>query len=270
MEQNKQNELQAACNCGNQSKTAACGLHCIKMKDIGVKVGNTQIIEHVNLHIHCGKITVVIGKNGAGKSTLIKAIVGELKHEGTIEFKMVSSDEEKDMRIGYVPQHLNISKNTPTSVYDLFAGYISRIPVFLYKSKRLYQKIYDQLSFFEAQDLIDKAVCDLSGGELQRVLLSIATMPVPNLMLLDEPVSGIDHNGMELFYRNIDKLRKNYDLAIILVSHDFEFVKKYADYVILLDKTIVKEGTPKEVLTSKEFQEIFGEIHFEEEGGTKE
>lgn len=248
------------------TNSVACGLHCIKMKEIGVKIGNNQIIEHVNLHIHCGKITVIIGKNGAGKSTLIKAIVGEVKHTGTIEFNDMKDQAYKDMRIGYVPQHLNISKNTPTSVYDLFAGYISRIPVFLYKSKKLYKKIKVQLELFEAQDLIDKAVCDLSGGELQRVLLSIATMPVPNLMLLDEPVSGIDHNGLELFYHTIDNLRKNYDLAIILVSHDFNFVMNYADYVILLDQTIVKEGTPKEVLASKEFKEIFGELSFKKGG----
>lgn len=240
--------------------SAACGLHCIKMKDIGVKLGKNQIIEHVNLHIHCGKITCIIGKNGAGKSTLMKAIVGELEHEGTIEFKDMKDNGLSDMTIGYVPQNLNISKNTPTSVYDMFAGYISRIPVFLWKSKKLYQKIYQQLALFEAQDLIDKAVCDLSGGELQRVMLAIATMPVPNLMLLDEPISGVDHNGMELFYKNIDKLRRDYDLAIILISHDFSFVKKYADYVILLDKTIVREGTPREVLHSKEFEEIFGVV----------
>lgn len=240
--------------------SAACGLHCIKMKDIGVKIGKNQIIEHVNLHIHCGKITCIIGKNGAGKSTLMKAIVGELEHEGTIEFKDMKDNGLSDMTIGYVPQNLNISKNTPTSVYDMFAGYISRIPVFLWKSKKLYQKIYEQLGLFEAQDLIDKAVCDLSGGELQRVMLAIATMPVPNLMLLDEPISGVDHNGMELFYKNIDKLRRDYDLAIILISHDFTFVKKYADYVILLDKTIVREGTPREVLHSKEFEDIFGVV----------
>lgn len=256
---------QAASNPAMKKHSAACGLHCIKMKDIGVKIGKNQIIEHVDLHIHCGKITCIIGKNGAGKSTLIKAIVGELKYEGSIEFKDMKDNGLSDMTIGYVPQHLNISKNTPTSVYDLFAGYISRIPVFLWKSKKLYQRIYDQLALFEAQDLIDQAVCDLSGGELQRVMLSIATMPVPNLMLLDEPVSGVDHNGMELFYRNIDRLRRDYDLAIILVSHDFEFVRKYADYVILLDKTIVKEGTPTEVLESKEFEELFGVVKAQEE-----
>lgn len=236
----------------------ACGLHCIKMNDIGVTIGKTKIIEHINLHIHCGRLTVIIGRNGAGKSTLIKAMLGEIQHEGTIEFKNIKEDTMSNLKIGYVPQHLNVEKNTPTSVFDMFASYISYYPVFLGRKKKLYDVIKKQLEMFEAQELIDKRVCDLSGGELQRVLLSIACTPTPNLLLLDEPVSGIDRNGMELFYRNIDRLKKEYDMAFILVSHDLEFVEKYADYVILLDRSIIKEGTPEEVLQSQEFKEIFG------------
>lgn len=235
-----------------------CGLHCIKMRDIGVKVGREVIIEHVNLHIHCGRLTVIIGRNGAGKSTLIKAVLGEVRHSGTIEFRDMGNRSVQDLRIGYVPQHLNIEKNTPTSVYDMFASYISNIPVFFRKSRRLEQKIRDSLELFEAQDLVGKQLCDLSGGELQRVLLSIACEPVPNLLLLDEPVSGIDQNGMELFYHNLAMLKKNYDLAMVLVSHDLDFVARYADNVILLDRTVLKEGTPKQVFASAAFKEIFG------------
>lgn len=239
---------------------AACGLHCIKTNDISVKIGNNTILEHINLHIHCGKLTAIIGRNGAGKSTLMKAILGEIKHEGTISFQDMRKNEMADLKVGYVPQNLKVAKNTPTSVYDLFASYISNAPIFLYKKKKVYEQVKSQLAIFEAQDLIDQAVCDLSGGELQRVLLSIAVTPTPNLLLLDEPISGIDRNGMELFYKNIDNLKKNFDLAIIMISHDFDFVEKYADQVILLDKTIMKEGTPEEVLSSKEFIDTFGPI----------
>lgn len=237
---------------------AACGFHCIKMKDITVRDGAHTIIEDINLHIHCGKITVIIGRNGAGKSTLIKAILGERKHEGTIEFADLKNQTVENLTTGYVPQHLNMERNTPMSVYDLFAGYISRVPIFWRKNPKLYKMIEEQLRIFDAQDLIDQRACDLSGGELQRVLLSIAITPVPNLLLLDEPVSGVDRNGLELFYENIAKLSRNYDLAMIIVSHDFEFVRKYADHVILLDKTIVKEGEPSEVLESNEFKKAFG------------
>ncbi|NLP33609.1 MAG: metal ABC transporter ATP-binding protein [Clostridiales bacterium] len=237
---------------------AACGFHCIKVNNITVRDGANTIIEDINLHIHCGKITVIIGRNGAGKSTLIKAILGERKHEGTIEFMDLKNKTIQNLHVGYVPQHLNIVKNTPMSVYDLFASYISRSPVFLRKNPKVYRRIEEQLQIFDAKDLIDKRACDLSGGELQRVLLSIAITPVPNLLLLDEPVSGIDKNGMELFYENIATLNKNFDLAMIIVSHDFDFVRKYADHVILLDKTIVKEGKPSEVLDSEEFKRAFG------------
>lgn len=242
-----------------------CGFHCIKINNIGVTIGKTEILKNINLHIHCGKLTVIIGENGAGKSTLIKAMLGEIKHSGNIVFKDIKNNEIKDLNIGYVPQHLNIEKNTPTSVYDLFASFNTNIPIFLIKSKKVYKNIKEHLCVFGAEDLIDKEVCNLSGGELQRVLLSIATFPTPNLLILDEPVSGIDRNGMLIFYNNIDNLIKNYDLSIILVSHDLEFVAKHADYVILLDKTIIKEGNVKQVFSSKEFKDIFGNVNYLQE-----
>lgn len=243
---------------GHLSERAACGLHCIKMTDIGVYAGKTPIIEHVNLHIHCGKLTAVIGRNGAGKSTLIKAILGELQHTGTIEFKDMRENKIKKLRIGYVPQYLNLKKEAPVSVYDLFASCIGNAPVFLFQKRTLYDKIMSRLALFEAENLIDKKLGDLSGGELQRVLLSIACTPVPNLLLLDEPISGVDRKGMDLFYKTIHGLKEKYDLSVILVSHDLALVKEYADSVILLDKTVLCEGTPQEVMESGQFQEIFG------------
>ena len=161
------------------------------------------------------------------------------------------------LKIGYVPQSVNIEKDTPVSVYDLLASYESHYPVFLPKSRKLYEKIKENLSVFEAEDLIDKQVCNLSGGQLQRVLLSLAVMDEPNLLLLDEPVSGIDQNGMELFFRTMTYLKEHYDLAIILISHDLDYVAKYADHVVLLDKTVLKQGTVREVYDSPEFERIF-------------
>ena len=146
-----------------------------------------------------------------------------------------------------------------SSVYDLIASYQSRFPVFLHKRRRLYEEIRDSLRLFEAEALIDQQVCSLSGGELQRVLLSLAVMDEPNLLLLDEPVSGIDQNGMELFYRLMDYLKRNFDLAVILISHDLDYVASYADWVVLLDKTVLKQGTVKEVYRSSEFYQVFGE-----------
>lgn len=237
---------------------APCGLHCIKIVDFGVKFGEEVIFENVNLHVHCGTLTVLVGQNGAGKSTLVRAILDDIPHSGHVEFKDVENGHLQKIRIGYVPQKLNVEKNTPVSVYDMMACYHSRVPVFCYKSAGMKKRILEALSMFEAQGLIDQQVCNLSGGQLQRVLLAMAVMDKPNLLLLDEPISGIDVKGSQLFYKTIDEMKKKFDMAIILISHDLSYVAKYADHVVLLDHGVVKQGKVGQVFESPEFQQIFG------------
>ncbi len=236
---------------------AACGFHKIEINDLSVKSGSTVILDKISLSIYCGKLTVLIGKNGAGKSTFIKSILGERTYDGSIIFRDIKNNTVSRLKVGYVPQKLDLEPNMPLSVYDLTAGYISRIPVFLRKDKKLYDRIKSRLDMFDAGNLIDKRVCDLSGGELQRVLLTIACTPVPNLLLLDEPVSGIDKNGRELFYKILSDLKKSYDLSIILVSHDLELMAQYADDVLLVDKSVIARGTPEEVMNSDAFKQTF-------------
>ncbi|SFQ13304.1 zinc transport system ATP-binding protein [Lachnospiraceae bacterium XBB1006] len=240
-----------------------CGLHCIKIIDFGVKFANEPVFEHVDLHVHCGTLTVLIGENGAGKSTLVRAILGEIPHTGKLEFRDRKDGELQKIRIGYVPQKLNIEKNTPVSVYDMMASYHSKVPVFLYKSPRLRKKILEALSQFEAEELIDQQVCNLSGGQLQRVLLAMAVMGRPHLLLLDEPISGVDMKGSQLFYKTIDEMKKKFDMAIILISHDMKYVAKYADHVVLLDHGIVTQGKVGQVFKSPEFERIFGKGEWE-------
>lgn len=241
-------------------KEKKCGLHCTKINNIGVTIGKQVILKNVNIHIHCGELTVIIGKNGAGKSTLLKAILGEIPHTGEITFLDMKENSKKKIKIGYVPQSINVERHMPTTVYDMFASYISDVPVCFKKDKKIYDEIKEHLKLFGAEKLIDKGIGNLSGGELQRVLLAIATKPLPNLLILDEPVSGIDVNGIKDFYEIINRLKTKYDMSIILVSHDLELVRKYADKVILLDKEILKEGTPENVFNSFEFKKCFGEI----------
>ncbi|MCR5824205.1 MAG: metal ABC transporter ATP-binding protein [Lachnospiraceae bacterium] len=236
---------------------AACGFHRIEINDLSVKSGNTVILDKISLSIYCGKLTVVIGKNGAGKSTFIKSILGERSYSGSIVFRDIKNNTVSRLKVGYVPQKLDIEPNMPLSVYDMAAGYISRVPVFLRKDKKLYDRIKARLEMFDAGDLIDKRVCDLSGGELQRVLLTIACTPVPNLLLLDEPVSGIDRNGRELFYKILADLKKSYDLSVILVSHDLDLMAQYADDVLLVDRSVIARGTPEEVMASEAFKKTF-------------
>lgn len=238
----------------------ACGLHGTKINNISVKFGNDVILKNVSIHIHCGELTVIIGRNGAGKSTLLKAILGEVEHKGNIIFTDEKDNLTKKIKIGYVPQKLNIEKHMPTTVFDMFASCISYIPVFMKKDKKIYKEIKEHLKIFGVDRLIDKSIGDLSGGELQRVLIAMATKPIPNLLILDEPVSGIDKNGIRDFYQILNRLKAEYDMSIILVSHDLELANQYADRVILLDKEVIKEGTPQEVFESLEFKNRFGEL----------
>lgn len=245
---------------GRHIRRRSCGFHCIKINHIGVKIGGEEILRDVHVHVHCGELTAVIGRNGAGKSTLLKAILGEIPHEGEILFSDLrdQNHSRRKLRIGYVPQALHIDKNTPISVYDLMAGYVSRVPVFFRCSPRVRERIRKQLAIFQAEELMDKAVCDLSGGERQRVLLALATMPTPNLLVLDEPAAGIDRKGMQMFYETLQRIKDEYDMAVILVSHDLEYVKDYTDSVVLLDKTVVIQGPTKLVCASPEYEAVFG------------
>ena len=237
-----------------------CGLHCTKINNIGEKFGKDVILKNVNIHVHCGELAVIIGRNGAGKSTLLKAILGEIPHTGNITFVDKKDNLTKRIKIGYVPQSINIERHMPTTVYDMFASCICHVPVWLKKDKKIEKEIIEHLRKFGAEKLIDKSIGDLSGGELQRVLISIATKPIPNLLILDEPVSGIDENGTREFYDTISRLKSEYDMSIIMVSHDLELARQYADKIILLDKEVIKEGEPEQVFNSLEFKNRFGQL----------
>lgn len=242
-----------------QCSNCTCGLCCTRIKNFGVTRGSMEILKEVNLHIHCGDLTAVIGPNGAGKSTLLKAILGEIPHSGELVFLDTQKDRTGRPLIGYIPQKLDFDYSSPTSVFDLFACAHTAIPVWFTHSKHLRQSVRESLKRVQADHLIDRRLGALSGGELQRVLLALALDPVPNLLLMDEPVSGIDQNGLQLFYKTVSELRKNYDLSIILVSHDLSLVARYADRVVFLNnKTVESCGTPKEVFSDKKVIDTFG------------
>lgn len=233
------------------------GLCCTIIENISVTLGKTNILKEINLHIHCGELTAIIGPNGAGKSTLLKAMLGEISHSGNLLFLDEKDNKILNPKMGYVPQYLNFDLSTPTSVLDLFIASKSYLPVWLFKKKKTRKQVLSLLKEVEGEDLIDKRLGCLSGGELQRVMLALALDPMPNLLLLDEPVSGMDQNGLGLFYKLVSNLRKIYDLTIILVSHDLDLVAKYADRVILLDKTVICNDTPQNVFSNEKTKKIF-------------
>lgn len=231
---------------------------CTKISHLSVRFGEHVALRDVSLHIHCGELTAIIGPNGAGKSTLLKAILGILPHDGTIVFTDLASNATHVPTIGYVPQFLELDRSMPVTVRDLFAIATSHRPAWLGASKKTQRSAHDVLERVHAAHLFGHSIGTLSGGELQRVLLALALVKQPDILLLDEPVSGVDQNGLSLFYHVIDEVRAQYDLTTILISHDFNLVAKFADRLVLLDREIRAIGKPREVFASEAFQQIFG------------
>lgn len=248
--------------CENENCTLgeknSCGLCCTKIENVNVQFGNTQVLKDVNLHIHCGELTAIIGPNGAGKSTLLKAILGEIRHTGKLKFLSSQGETADKPIIGYVPQNIEYDKTMPMSVLDFYSLCITDRPVWLSHPKKQIEKIREFLRRVNAEYIIKRKIGDLSGGEIQRLLLSVAITPIPHILLLDEPVSGIDHSGLQMFYELVSELRKEFDMTIILVSHDLDLVRKYADRVIFLNKTIECQGTPEVVFKNEKVLETFG------------
>ena len=240
-----------------RSHGGSCGhACCLRIQNLSVKIGNTAILDDINMHIHCGEMVALIGPNGAGKSTLLKAILGQQAASGIISFASPGQRSRKP-KIGYVPQSPNFDPGDPITVADLFACCMSKRPAFLGVSKNMRKIVLECLERVSGESLIDKRVGTLSGGELQRVLLALALEPLPNLLILDEPLSGVDVEGMETLMDMVDEIRKTYDLSILMTTHDFGILDKYTDQVILLNHSIVKQGQPGEVLNSPEFNAVF-------------
>lgn len=239
------------------SQSDCTKLCCTRIESFGVRAGNLVIFEDVNIHVHCGQLTAIIGPNGAGKSTLLRAILGEVPHTGQLKYTDAKGKHTGSPVIGYVPQYLKFDVSAPITVQDLFAACLSNRPVWLLPVNNR-QRILESLRRVKAAELIDRRLGALSGGELQRVLVALALNPMPDLLLLDEPVSGVDQNGLEIFYEILENLQNNEDMAIILVSHDLNMVARHADQVVLMNKGVVCSGSPEEVFRDRRTRKIFG------------
>ena len=237
--------------------TGPCGHSCcLRVENVSVKIGTDHILKDVNLHVHCGEMVALIGPNGAGKSTFLKAILGQQEYDGIIAFSEPGKRSKKP-RIGYVPQSPAFDPSDPVCVSDLFACCMSKRPAFLGLSGSMRELVLECLERVHGEELMDKRVGTLSGGELQRVLLALALEPMPNILILDEPLSGVDIEGMENLMDMLDEIRKTYDLSILMTTHDFTMLDRYADQVVLIDHAVLIQGAPKTVLDSPEFRSAF-------------
>lgn len=242
------------------------GACCLRIEDLGVTLEDDVILQDISFHLHCGEIVALIGPNGAGKSSLFRSILGQIPYSGRIHFERAGRQPARPL-IGYVPQSPSFDRGDPVSVLDFFAAAISKWPVCLPVPGSLRRRVEGCLDRVHGAPLLKKRIGALSGGELQRVLLALALEPLPHVLILDEPLSGVDVEGEHQLLEMLDEIRQNYDLSILFSTHDFSTLGHYADKVILLQQKILKFGAPAQVLRSAEFQSVFHLQLGDEEGG---
>ena len=242
---------------GNEQGEASCRLCRIEVDKLNVTMGSQVLLKDVSLHVHCGELTALIGANGAGKTTLLRALLGQVDYKGSIRHLTSDGRPAAELRTGYVPQQLEFDRSTPVTVMDFLAASLSRRAVYFGASKKTREKAMTALARTHCEKLADRPLGALSGGELQRVLLALALTPQPDLLILDEPVSGVDQNGLETFYQTVSELKEHNHMAILLVSHDLDIVARYADHVVLMQGTVLAQGAPQAVFASDAFAQTF-------------
>ena len=213
----------------------------LELKDAGVYRSNRWLVRNITLSVSEGEILTIIGPNGSGKSTTAKIALGILKPDAGSVILHTN-------KIAYVPQNLAIDWTLPLRVEDFMR----------LTNKITFQEITEALDMTDVASLINKNLRNLSGGEFQRVLLARAIATKPDLLILDEPVQGVDFTGEIALYNLINQVSSELNCGTILISHDLHFVMSATDNVICLNGHICCSGTPKTIVQSKEFIDLFG------------
>ena len=214
----------------------------VNLNRLTVAYSSVVALKNVSFQIGAGEIVTIVGPNGSGKTSLLKAIIGAIApQEGNVEVK-------SGLKIGYVPQRLNLDPTLPISV-----GRFMRLTENV--TKRECKQALEQAG---VPEIMDKQMSELSGGQLQRVLLARALLGSPEILILDEATQGLDQPGAAEFYKQIEKLREETGCAILMISHDLHVVMSASDRVICLNGHICCSGTPQAVAATPEYKELFG------------
>jgi zinc transport system ATP-binding protein len=228
----------------------------VSVRALTVTLGGKEILSSVDLDIPVGSVTALIGPNGAGKTTLLRAILELVPYRGKISFAAGSNGRRP--RIGYIPQHIDIERENPIRVLDFLLLTRTRFPLWLGTLKRDRKAIEEALGAVGASDVLLSPIGKLSGGEMQRVLLAKAVMESPDIVLMDEPVSGIDASGEQLFCQIIESMHLAQKATIVMVSHDLSVVNHHATHVVCVNRQIKCVGDTVEVMTPENLQMLYG------------
>ena len=214
----------------------------LKVEEAGVSFNNKSLVSGVSLQVRKGEIVTLIGPNGSGKSTTAKIALGIYKN---IEGKVQKFTD----KVGYVPQKISIDWTLPLRVSD-----------FMVLTENLSaDEIEEALSLTGVNHLVNKNLGNLSGGEFQRVLLARAISKKPDLLVLDEPVQGVDFTGEIALYELIKKISEKLNCGILLISHDLHMVMSATDHVVCLNGHVCCSGSPIDVAKDKEYKALFGD-----------
>ncbi len=222
----------------------------LSVKNLTVNFNGTPVINNVSFSVKRGEIFVVIGPNGSGKTVLFRALLGLIPYQGEIKW-------QNNVRIGYVPQRFNVSRDLPLTVEEFLQ---------LSPPKNNRDELYRVLSFvgFKGDEhhiehhILQRKFGLLSVGELQRVLISAAMLDKPDVLLFDEPTSGVDFGSEEAIYERIKKLNKKENFTMLLISHDLSVVHRWATNVLCLNNKAVCLGEPRVAITPDVLTELYG------------
>ena len=226
----------------SDNRLQSSGNTLISLDKVNKGFTGQHVLHNVSLQLNQGEITTLIGPNGAGKSTLVRIILGLLKPDSG------SVIPAANLNIGYMPQKLHIDPTLPISTCR-----------FLQLANTSHSACHSALESVGIGHLAATPIQKLSGGEMQRALLARAILRKPNLLVLDEPVQGVDVNGQNELYKMIGELSKSLNCAVLMVSHDLHIVMSATDQVICLNHHICCYGRPEQVTKDPAYLDIFGE-----------
>ena len=212
----------------------------LKVENLSVELDGETILENLSFEVKEGEILTILGPNGAGKTVLLKALLGILPHKGKIEW-------QQGVKIGYVPQRLPFIKDIPMSVGEFFR--LKKI------SDKITRDILESIGL--AKDILRKKIGGLSSGQFQRILVGWALVSNPQVLLFDEPTTGVDISGQESIYELLEKLKEERGLTILLITHDLSVVYKFATRCLCLNKKLLCYSLPKE-LTTESLARLYG------------
>ena len=225
----------------------------LEVKNFSVNLDHEKILEDISFTVKRGEALAIIGPNGAGKTVLFRTLLGLVPHRGMVEWS-------KGVRIGYVPQKFFVEKSFPITVKEFFLLKAKR---FWIPEKKFVAHLEHELALVGLRkDILIKPLNELSGGQLQRILISWAMLNHPDVLLFDEPTAGIDVGAEETIYTILHKLQEERGTTILLISHDLNIVYRYADNVLCVNKAMICHGKPEDVLSPKELSHIYGEGGF--------